>query len=213
MHYDDSHSSKSRWKNCFLGCAAGCGATGVALFGAAVIILLKMSAVPPEMALPSRGASTAPPSLPQHEPPPYETQLQQIEQAARSGQPTAVTLRLSEAQINELVQRNAEPSSTVRNVRVFLGRGDITLVGTGYLRGRQVYVSAIGRPAAMNGRPRLHLHTVRVGTLRLPGQAVAQLQAQLDKAMDDWAAKNPYDVTDASVYDGQLVISGLTRPR
>lgn len=212
MPHQKPRRSGPSWKKWLLGCAIGCGSLLVIIVGVALILFLKLTAVPPGAELPSASrpptAATARP-----EPPPYDVQRQQIEQAARTGQPTAVTLRLSEAQINELIQQNADANAPLRDVRVTLGQSDITFTGVGYWRGRPVYVTATARPSALNGRPHLELYGVRVGTLNLPGRAVAQLQAQLDRAMADWAAKNPYDVTEVSVYDGQIVISGTTRPR
>jgi hypothetical protein len=57
------------------------------------------------------------------------------------------------------------------------------------------------------------LYSVRVGTLNLPGSAVAQFQSEIDRGLEDWATKNPYDVTDVSIHNGELVMSGTTRPR
>jgi hypothetical protein len=197
-----------------MGCGIGCG-SALLLGGLVLLVLLhKVTAVPPEVArmreAPPPASSGAPA---QPAPAPYETQRQEIEQAARSSSPTPVTLRLTEAQMNDLIAQNAGRNAEVQDVRVAFTGGDLLLTGTTNWRGRQVYITAVGRPQAVSGQPRFQLSSVRLGTLAMPASGVAKLQAEIDRGMADWSAENPYDVTDVSIYDGQLVVQGTTRPR
>ncbi|MBM3499048.1 MAG: hypothetical protein FJX74_10310 [Armatimonadetes bacterium] len=214
MPHSRRQPSRPRWKTALLGCGIGCGSALLLGALAALIVFHKLTAVPPEIARVSAPEPTPQPGQPIPEPPPpYETQRRQAEQAARSGVPTPVTVRLTEGQINDLIAQNAGQDAEVQNVRVAFTGGDLLLTGTTNWRGRHVYVSALGRPQAVGGRPHFQLHSVRVGTLGMPAAGVARLQAEIDRGMADWAAKNPYDVTDVSVYGGQLVLSGTTRPQ
>ena len=210
--------SRPRWKTALMGCGIGCGAALLIGIAVGLVLLHKLTAVPPEVAR----MSEAPPESPsqpgtqapaQPQPAPYEVQRQEIEQAARSGYPTPVTVRLTEGQITDLIAQNAGPNAEVQNVRVAFTGGDMLFTGTSHWRGRQVYLTAVGRPQAVGGRPHFQLHSARVGTLGVPASGVARLQAEIDRGMADWAAKNPYDVADVSIYNGELVISGTTRPR
>jgi hypothetical protein len=218
MPHSRQQPSRPRWKTALMGCGIGCGSLLLLAAIAGLVIAHKLTAVPPEVArmeaTPAPSASqpgTSEPTQPQ--PPSYEQQRQEIERAAQTGQPTAVTLRLSAGQINDLIAQNAGRNAEVQNVRVAFTGGDLMLSGTTQWRGRQVYITAVGRPQAIGGRPHFQLGSVRLGTLGMPAAGVARLQAEIDRGMEDWASKNPYDVTDVAVYGGELVMSGTTRRR
>jgi hypothetical protein len=217
MPHSRRQPSGPAWKKWLMGCGIGCGSLVVLLLILAAVLYHKAMAVPPEARQPAQPAATPGAAHPgvaaAPECPPFEQQRQEIERVASRGQPANVNMRLTEGQINDLIAQNAGADSGLQNLRASLGIGDITLTGTTYWRGRQVYLTATGRPQAVGGRPRFELYSVRVGTLGLPASAVAQFQAEIDRGLDDWAAKNPFDVTDVSVYDGELVMSGTTRPR
>ncbi|MBM3472222.1 MAG: hypothetical protein FJX75_02975 [Armatimonadetes bacterium] len=208
--------SKPLWKRVLLGCGIGCGSLLLLLVIVALIIFYKLTAVPPEVAharRPSPPSAPGAPAQPQPEPPPFEVQRQEVDRALQTGQAANATYRLSEAGLNDLIAQNADPSAPVQNVRAYLGNGEVTVTGTGHWRGRQAYLTAVGRPQASAGVPEVRLSSVRIGTMGVPGSGVARMEAELNRALADWAAKNRYTVNDVSVCNGQLVMSVSGRPQ
>jgi len=210
--------SKPLWKRVLLGCGIGCGSV---LFLAVVVVLVvlhKLTAVPPSVSQanrpspPSVAAQPGAPAQPQPEPPPYESQKQEIDRALQTGQAANGTYRLSESGLNDLIAQNAGGDAPLQNVRAFLGNGDVTVTGTGHWRGRQGYFTAVGRPQASGGLPVIRLSSVRIGTMGVPGSGVARMEAELNRGLADWAAKNHYTVNDVSIYNGELVLSVARSP-
>jgi len=208
--------SKPLWKRVLLGCGIGCGSLLLLVIIVALVIFHKLTAVPPEVAHARR---PSPPNGPgasaqlQPEPPPFEVQKQEVDQALQTGQAANATYRLSEAGLNDLIAQNADPNAPVQNVRAYLGNDDVTVTGTGRWRGRQVYLTAVGRPQASGGVPEVRLSSVRIGTMGMPGSGVARMESEFNRALADWAAKNRYTVNDVSVCNGQLVMSVSGRPQ
>jgi hypothetical protein len=210
--------SKPLWKRVLLGCGIGCGSLLLLAIIAALVIFHKLTAVPPEVVRartpsgPAAAGQPGAPAQPQPEPPPFETQKQGVDRALQTGQSANATYRISEAGLNDLIAGNADPNAPVQNVRAYLGNGELTITGTGRWRGRQVYVTAVGRPQAAGGVPEVRLGSVRIGTMGVPGSGVARMESDLNRGLADWAAKNRYTVNDVSIYNGQLVMSVSGRP-
>lgn len=212
MPHTGRATTRPLWKKVLLGCGIGCGSLVFLVAIAAVVIMHKLTAVPPDIARGRPPSASGAARQAQPEPPPFEAQKQEVDRRLQTGQAASAAYRLSEAGLNELVTQNSSPDDDVQDVRVYLGNGDLTVTGVGRWRGRQVYVTGVGRPYASGGVPQVRLLSVRVGTMGVPGSGVARMEAEVNRGLADWAAKNHYNVTDVSVYNGELVMTVSPRP-
>jgi hypothetical protein len=171
------------------------------------------AAAPPIPPAPPSGPGAGPTAPVLEAPPPFETQRQEIEQAARSGVQQQVSLRLTESQINDLITQRADPNSPIRNLRVAVGQSDLALTGTTVWRGRQVYLTVTGRPYPVNGRLGFQLHGGSVGNLRLPQSVINSFQQRIDEAVASANVDERIRVDDVAIVQGQVIISGLTQAR
>jgi hypothetical protein len=156
----------------------------------------------------SSGVSAAAP------PPSVDAQTEEIRRAAESAQPVQVSMRLNEAQINDLIAEQASPGGPLSNARVMVRGPDLLLGGTTQWAGRQVYLTVGLTPRAEQGGLALRVDSVRAGNFYLPGSVVARVQQDIDRAM----ARSPalgdrVQVEDVSIYAGELIVSGHTLPR
>ena len=216
---------KSRLKRLLIGCGIGCGSGALVLLIILGIIYTQLTAPPPNMtpnpasiagppsASSAGGASTdtAAPSAPQ--PPPVQAQVDEIKRAVATNQPTPVTLRVSEAQINQLVAEKLNAGSPIRNARVALRSGDVVITGTAEWKGRDWYITAAATPQAVAGRLGFRVDSVQVGRFPLPPSAVSRIQAEIDKGMADGGpVGKDVQVTGVSIANGAVTVSGQTVP-
>jgi hypothetical protein len=198
--------------------------------------------IPPELARPP-SATSAPPAVPATapsggesgasvsstetgaagasgtvapQPASLDQQIAAVQQAAQQPIPQAVTVTTSEADLNAYIQRRLaeKPSQDVRNARVSLGAGTLTIEAVVHWEGRWLALTATGVPTvASDGRLQLQLQSARVGRVGLPGSAMARLQGEVDHALRGGPpAEYHVRVDTVSVSSGELIVSGTTIP-
>ncbi len=205
---------KPWWKTALLGCGIGCGAVFATLVIIALVVYSKVTAVPPSVT--QAPATTSSPAAPSTAPAanlPVEQQVEVIEQAVQSRQTVPVTLRVDEAQLNQMVAENAGQSG-IKDPHVSLVDGNAVVTGMVDWKGRQLYLTAKLRPYMDGGQPRLRIDSAQVGSLNLPQSAVDGMQAELDRGLSQQLSQaEGVKISDIAIYNGQLVISGTTAPQ
>lgn len=213
---------KSRLKKLFVGCGIGCGSGVLILLIILGIIYTQLTAPPPNLtasptastgssSASSGGAGAVAPSVPQ--PPPVQAQVDEIKRAAATNQPTPVTLRVNEAQINQLIAEKIGAGSPIRNAQVALRSGDMVITGTANWNGRDWYVTATGTPQVVGGRLGFRVDSAQVGRFPLPSSALSRIQAEIDKGMADGGpVGKDVQVTNLSIANGEVTVSGQTIP-
>jgi len=202
---------RSRLKTFVLGCGIGCGTVLLALLIVAGFLYSRLTAMPAPVAHTPAPSSDAVSPQPQPSPPPLDEQFDEIRRAAQGPQPVPVTLRASEAQINDSIARTGALGSQLRDLQVVLRDHDLLATGIMSWGGREFYGTAVVTPEAPNGKLRLRVDSLRAGRQELPGFAVSRFQAELDRAL---AASPPIDervyVEEVAISGGELVMSGHT---
>ena len=99
-----------------------------------------------------------------------------------------------------------------RNPRFQFGDGTVTVSGFMTYHNREVYVTVSGKPMAdVSGRVKFSDVSVHVGKLSAPMLA-AKAQKMFDQAFSSGDAKLPADVRQITAQNGQLMLSGVSRP-
>jgi len=218
---------KSRLKKILLGLGIGCGSVLVLLLIGALVIYHQVTARPPAIAgvrvQPSGAGAAAPPAQPgtagatgneaAPQPPPVDTQIQEIKRAVETRQAVPVSFRAGESQLNQYIAQKIDARSPVQNVQVTLRSGDLVATGSAVWNGRPYYWAAVGTPQVVGGRLGFRLNSGYVGRVPMPSSALARFQAEIDRAMADGGlVGKDVQVTGASIANGELTMSGQTVP-
>ncbi len=205
---------RSRLRTFLLGCGIGCGTVLLALLIVAGFLYSRLTAMPAPVAHAPASDAVSPqpqPGSPQPSPPPVDEQVSEIRRAVQSGQRVRVSLRVSEAQINDAIAQAGGTGGQLRDGRVTLRDHDLLATGIATWSGREFYATVAITPQASNGKLRLRVDSLRAGKQALPGFAVSRFQAELDRAL---AASPPIDervyVEEVAISGGELVMSGQT---
>jgi hypothetical protein len=213
---------RSRLKTLVLGCGIGCGAFLLISFLIALVLYSRITAVPPAFRQ-SPGSSSQEPGgpsssasdRPQNAPPTVDVQVREIQRAIESRQRVNVSLRLTQAQVNDLIAQEGGGEGALRDLRVVLRDRDVLVMGIARTdwRGKEVYLTAALTPRAVGGTIRFRVDSLQAGTVSLPGSVVAQAQTEIDRAMADVdLVDDRVYVDDVAVSGGELVVSGHTVP-
>jgi hypothetical protein len=213
----DRRPPPSRLRRFLVGCSVGCGSGLLLLLLAAGIIYYRMTGTPPQVIAPlppaprtaGGGAAQAPPP-----PPPIDTQVEEIKRVAESHQAAPVSLRATEAQVNNFIARKLDPSTPIRDVRVTLRQGDAFVTGRGTWSGREYWFTATAAPYVTNGRVALRLTSGSIGQMPLPSPVLGRFQAEIDRALGSGEQiAEGVQVTGVNIANGELTLSGQTVPR
>lgn len=141
----------------------------------------------------------------------FEQNLQETLTSSEAG--SEVALVLEEAELNAYLaaQLARQNDQTIRNPRVRMTGGrmeitaDITQVIT--MEAKAVVVPATGS----DGRPRLRVESVNVGSIPVPEGFVSQIQRVVDTLLVDYLADSGVgmEITSLEITEGQLIVRGI----
>ena len=140
---------------------------------------------------------------------PAEQQFEQLKQASREGRTGSFQINVSEADMNAQLMRDSGKGG-YRSATVAFLDNEIVSTGSAEWNGKTWQAMVRAKPAMEGGRPRLVISEAYIGRLPAPAEAVARMQAEMDKgiakALGD--AHNA-TITGISVRRGQVVIDGI----
>ncbi len=202
--YATPASRKRRlWRNLGL----GCGAFVLLLFVVGLVLYHQATYIPPEaLASPSQAAEASGKAAVEA----ARNEIEAAAEAARRGQPSEVTISLSDADVTAAFAQS-DDLGDVRSPRVQFTDGAILISGLVTWQGRKLYLTVTAVPSVTSdGRARVDLTELRSGRLRLPGSVVERVQREMQAALDEEA--KGITLKTIEVRPGRLTLSGIARP-
>jgi hypothetical protein len=130
-----------------------------------------------------RGPGPAPRDIPPGTPP-LRQQVQQVQQAARSGDTAVRTLYISDAELNAEIAQAIGQQQQVRDARAYFTSEGAYFVANIELKGRPWNLTLRLTPRVSNGGVRFDVASAHVGQIAAPDSVVQKIQEELNKKGD-----------------------------
>jgi uncharacterized protein YpmS len=136
-------------------------------------------------------------------------QVQQLQQAARSGDTGVRTLYISDAELNNEMAGLVGNQQQVREARAYFTRGGVYFVANVELQGRRLNLTLRLAPRVSNGGVRFDVAAAHVGQVTAPDSAVQKIQAELNKKGDLFDTRRTgLTVEKVELRDGVAILTG-----
>jgi hypothetical protein len=135
-------------------------------------------------------------------------------QAQRTGKPVSVVQTFSDAELSSLATQAAQNQGLpLRQISLHsTGSGTIQGQAQADVAGQSVPVTLEGVPVIDGDRVALHLNSVQVGSIPLPGPISDQLTQSIRTPLELGQPITGFQGLKVSVSDGQLTVSGTATP-
>lgn len=159
-------------------------------------------------AAPSGAAATPSPDIPTGTPP-MRQQVQQLQQAARTGDTAVRTLYVSDAELNDELAGLVQGREQVRDAHAYFATDAAYFIATVDFKGSPLTLTLQLTPRVSNGNVRLDVASAHVGQVAAPPQLVQKIQEGLDKKGDLFDTRRTGMVVDKVEFKpGVAVLTG-----
>ncbi len=195
-------------RNALIGVAVGCG---VLLVGALVFLVVGYARLTADAPLPPEAEySTQPSPYGTGASVPLETQVRNVERAARSGRPQRVQVVVGSQELTSSIAQQLQGQG-VEDLKVYLGDGTAVAQGSVTVQGRRLNATIRVKPRVENGAARLEIIDAKVGRMDMPASVRENIQSEIDRAIE----KNPPQgrgvwLDSIEITQGNLIARGRT---
>lgn len=138
-----------------------------------------------------------------------------VEEAKRTGKAQPVELTITEQELTTKAAAAAATGAgglTATNTQIHLQGGQIIATSTVSVSGIALNVGVVAVPTVVNGQTQIVVKEIQTGALPLPDAVKQQINAQIGSAIDPKRLGLPFDVSQITIVNGQLVIKGTAKP-
>ncbi|HUG55582.1 MAG TPA: hypothetical protein VMJ92_00775 [Candidatus Limnocylindrales bacterium] len=138
-----------------------------------------------------------------------------VEEARRSGAAREVTLALTEEELTSKAReltRIGDGSAVATDTQIRLRDGRIIATSLVTLQGLTRNRGIVAITVVEDGRTKIVISEIQTGALPLPEAVTTELNKQIGASIDPVTLGLPLDVSDVTVADGTIVVTGTARP-
>jgi len=196
---------------------AGCGCVTLVLIVAIYVIatmLLRGPSLPPDVAVQAAAqeAPPAPGALPMPASgPSLQQQVREVASKAGSGRPEPVTLRVTDAELNQLIASGLQSRQEVKRARAYFGKGKMYLTVDTVQRGQSLTLNVVASPVVVNGGLQFGLDSVKIGRIPAPAAVTKLVSTSLSGIYGRWSPEHTgVHLQSATIEEGVAVLKGMT---
>jgi len=142
---------------------------------------------------------------------PLQDQAKDIAGKARRHEKVRFQMAFTEEQINTMLQDRAQdPKAAIRDPRVTLSPGRVTLQGNGTYKGLSGAASVMGTVAVRDGQVVFNAESLTVSGLPMPGAVKTEVESEINRRLGQGLSQIPVKVESVTVEEGRLTVAGTT---
>ena len=138
------------------------------------------------------------------------------DQAKKSGKAQAVEVTFSEEELTSKASQATGPIGdtgiAATDTQVHLSGGNIIATSSVTVQGISLNIGVVATLIVENGQTKIIVRDVQTGALPLPDVVKQQINAAIGQAIDPSKLGLPIDVSNMTIVNGQLVVTGTTKP-
>lgn len=149
----------------------------------------------------------------------FDDKMKALEEAAAaakaSGKSAPVTATFTEEELTSAANQASSTTSgalAATDTQIHLSGGNVIATSNVTVEGISIPLGVVATPTVVNGQLQMVVQQIQTGALPLPDAVKQQIQAQVGQAIDPASLGLPMDISSLQIQNGQLVLSGTTKP-